>query len=142
MCAVKPHVLRYWEQEFAQLRPTKRRGNRRYYQLHEVQLIRRIRELLYEQGFTIVGARNKLLDRVLGEADEMVMTGTLQKEATPLASADGGAFQAPSQLEDAGTLAEHPVEKSGQLGVGTSRPLLHQVRDELLDIRNLLGPFA
>ena len=62
LCGVKPHVLRYWEQEFTQLRPVKRRGNRRYYQHHEVLLIRRIRELLYEQGFTISGARNRLDD--------------------------------------------------------------------------------
>ncbi|MCP5276900.1 MAG: MerR family transcriptional regulator [Thiobacillus sp.] len=61
LCGVKPHVLRYWEQEFTQLKPVKRRGNRRYYQHHEVMLIRRIRELLYEQGFTISGARNRLL---------------------------------------------------------------------------------
>ena len=60
LCGVKPHVLRYWEQEFTQLKPVKRRGNRRYYQHHEVLLIRKIRELLYEQGFTISGARNKL----------------------------------------------------------------------------------
>ncbi len=60
LCGVKPHVLRYWEQEFTQLRPVKRRGNRRYYQHHEVLLIRRIRELLYDQGFTISGARNRL----------------------------------------------------------------------------------
>ena len=62
LCAVKPYVLRYWEQEFTQLRPVKRRGNRRYYQHHEVLLIRRIRELLYEQGFTISGARNRLAE--------------------------------------------------------------------------------
>jgi DNA-binding transcriptional MerR regulator len=60
LCGVKPHVLRYWEQEFTQLKPIKRRGNRRYYQHHEVLLIRRIRELLYEEGFTISGARNRL----------------------------------------------------------------------------------
>ena len=60
LCAVKPHVLRYWEQEFTQLKPVKRRGNRRYYQHHEVLLIRRIRDLLYEQGFTITGARHRL----------------------------------------------------------------------------------
>ncbi len=65
LCGVKPHVLRYWEQEFTQLKPVKRRGNRRYYQHHEVLLIRRIRELLYEQGFTISGARNKLDSRIL-----------------------------------------------------------------------------
>lgn len=76
LCGVKPHVLRYWEQEFSQLRPMKRRGNRRYYQHHEVLMIRRIRELLYDQGFTISGARNKLQEQpVLGSdralADEM-----------------------------------------------------------------------
>jgi DNA-binding transcriptional MerR regulator len=65
LCGVKPYVLRYWEQEFTQLKPMKRRGNRRYYQHHEVLLIRRIRDLLYEQGFTISGARNQLGDMVL-----------------------------------------------------------------------------
>jgi DNA-binding transcriptional MerR regulator len=65
LCGVKPHVLRYWEQEFTQLKPVKRRGNRRYYQHHEVLLVRRIRELLYEQGFTISGARNKLDSRMV-----------------------------------------------------------------------------
>jgi len=65
LCGVKPHVLRYWEQEFTQLKPVKRRGNRRYYQHHEVLLIRRIRELLYEQGFTISGARNRLEDHTV-----------------------------------------------------------------------------
>jgi DNA-binding transcriptional MerR regulator len=69
LCGVKPHVLRYWEQEFTQLKPVKRRGNRRYYQHHEVLLIRRIRELLYEQGFTISGARNKLDSRLLDGVD-------------------------------------------------------------------------
>ena len=67
LCGVKPHVLRYWEQEFTQLKPVKRRGNRRYYQHHEVLLIRRIRDLLYDQGFTISGARNQL-DEVNGDA--------------------------------------------------------------------------
>jgi DNA-binding transcriptional MerR regulator len=69
LCGVKPHVLRYWEQEFTQLKPVKRRGNRRYYQHHEVLLIRRIRELLYEQGFTISGARNKLDTRIGGDEE-------------------------------------------------------------------------
>jgi DNA-binding transcriptional MerR regulator len=67
LCGVKPHVLRYWEQEFTQLKPVKRRGNRRYYQHHEVLLIRRIRELLYEEGFTISGARNRLDHALSGE---------------------------------------------------------------------------
>jgi DNA-binding transcriptional MerR regulator len=69
LCGVKPHVLRYWEQEFTQLKPVKRRGNRRYYQHHEVLLIRRIRELLYEEGFTISGARNRL-DNSISQAEE------------------------------------------------------------------------
>jgi DNA-binding transcriptional MerR regulator len=73
LCGVKPHVLRYWEQEFTELKPVKRRGNRRYYQHHEVLLIRRIRELLYEQGFTISGARNRLSEVVaLDDTDHKV----------------------------------------------------------------------
>jgi DNA-binding transcriptional MerR regulator len=86
LCGVKPHVLRYWEQEFNQLKPVKRRGNRRYYQHHEVLLVRRIRELLYNQGFTISGARNRLDDGVSGEvaasdkADMPKMQGGLRGE--------------------------------------------------------------
>ena len=70
LCGVKPHVLRYWEQEFTQLRPMKRRGNRRYYQHHEVLMIRRIRDLLYDQGFTISGARNKMQEILQTERDK------------------------------------------------------------------------
>ncbi len=70
LCGVKPHVLRYWEQEFTQLRPMKRRGNRRYYQHHEVLMIRRIRDLLYDQGFTISGARNKMQELLQNERDK------------------------------------------------------------------------
>ena len=81
LCGVKPHVLRYWEQEFTQLKPVKRRGNRRYYQHHEVLLIRRIRELLYEQGFTISGARNRL-DAGLGTPGKprFIEPGELREE--------------------------------------------------------------
>jgi DNA-binding transcriptional MerR regulator len=79
LCGVKPHVLRYWEQEFTQLKPVKRRGNRRYYQHHEVLLIRKIRELLYEQGFTISGARNRL-----DGADMKVTKATKTTEAGAL----------------------------------------------------------
>lgn len=75
LCGVKPHVLRYWEQEFTQLKPVKRRGNRRYYQHHEVLLIRRIRELLYEQGFTISGARNRLSESGPTSAGEVSVNG-------------------------------------------------------------------
>ena len=77
LCAVKPHVLRYWEQEFPQLRPVKRRGNRRYYRRHEVELIRSIRELLYLEGYTISGARNQLqkpVSPVAGQADSKKQT--------------------------------------------------------------------
>ena len=90
LCGVKPHVLRYWEQEFTQLKPVKRRGNRRYYQHHEVMLIRRIRELLYEQGFTISGARNRLLsegpvhDNPEAEPDAQVHDGAEDSSSPPL----------------------------------------------------------
>ena len=73
LCGVKPHVLRYWEQEFTQLRPMKRRGNRRYYQHHEVLMIRRIRDLLYDQGFTISGARNRLQELTHLERDSVAV---------------------------------------------------------------------
>jgi DNA-binding transcriptional MerR regulator len=75
LCGVKPYVLRYWEQEFTQLRPMKRRGNRRYYQHHEVLMIRRIRELLYDHGFTISGARNKLQEMVQAEREMRQVEG-------------------------------------------------------------------
>ncbi|HZV98401.1 MAG TPA: MerR family transcriptional regulator [Methylophilaceae bacterium] len=90
LCGVKPHVLRYWEQEFTQLKPVKRRGNRRYYQHHEVLLIRRIRELLYEQGFTISGARNRLEDHegrghaASNEATAAIMQASQTKAGQPV----------------------------------------------------------
>src|SRR5579862_4747530 len=90
LCGVKPHVLRYWEQEFTQLRPVKRRGNRRYYQHHEVLLIRRIRELLYEQGFTINGARNRL-DEGMGVG----LKGDGAAASSSAAKADKGDKSAP-----------------------------------------------
>jgi len=82
LCGVKPHVLRYWEQEFTQLKPVKRRGNRRYYQHHEVLLIRRIRELLYEEGFTINGARNRLDNAAVGAEERL--------DSAPRAAPGGG----------------------------------------------------
>ena len=88
LCGVKPHVLRYWEQEFTQLKPVKRRGNRRYYQHHEVLLIRRIRELLYEQGFTINGARNRLDEGMgVGLKADTAASAALAKPA-PVVAAD------------------------------------------------------
>ena len=93
LCGVKPHVLRYWEQEFTQLRPMKRRGNRRYYQHHEVLMIRRIRELLYDQGFTIHGARNRLQELAQQERDQrkaqhLAPQDTAPADTTPLAWSD------------------------------------------------------
>jgi DNA-binding transcriptional MerR regulator len=83
LCGVKPHVLRYWEQEFTQLKPVKRRGNRRYYQHHEVLLIRRIRELLYEQGFTISGARNRLDETARERGSNSAGTKTADVQMAP-----------------------------------------------------------
>ena len=91
LCGVKPHVLRYWEQEFTQLKPVKRRGNRRYYQHHEVLLIRRIRDLLYEQGFTINGARHRLETEATGDGGIAAPTRTsrpAQGLATTLSPAE------------------------------------------------------
>ena len=89
LCGVKPHVLRYWEQEFTQLKPVKRRGNRRYYQHHEVLLIRRIRGLLYEEGFTINGARNRLDNAAMGD-DRSEARATRTAPAAGIGPAAGG----------------------------------------------------
>ncbi len=123
LCGVKPYVLRYWEQEFTQLKPMKRRGNRRYYQHHEVLLIRRIRDLLYDQGFTISGARNQLSE-----------PGAMRLDADQ-AFRDEAAFAAeprpsmPEQGVEAGTLA--------MLSEGEDLSLL-QIRSELISIRDSL----
>ncbi len=126
LCGVKPYVLRYWEQEFTQLKPMKRRGNRRYYQHHEVLLIRRIRDLLYEQGFTISGARNRLSDghgaapsasipyEVDVEADEVIDVAAMLA-LKPDVSGTASATQA-----DGGLLS------------------MAQIRDELVALRTLL----
>jgi DNA-binding transcriptional MerR regulator len=120
LCAVKPHVLRYWEQEFAQLKPVKRRGNRRYYQHHEVLLIRRIRDLLYEQGFTINGARHRL------ESDV----------ASPAASATDGDWLVVRDGES-GSLNLEGGSRFGWTDAKT--PDLVEIRQELEEIRRLLG---
>ena len=106
LCGVKPHVLRYWEQEFAQLKPVKRRGNRRYYQHHEVLLIRRIRELLYEQGFTISGARNKLNER--GSRNVVVEEMPVERVVTVSSPVDVDAIR--SELEAVLALLTPPKE--------------------------------
>jgi DNA-binding transcriptional MerR regulator len=92
LCGVKPHVLRYWEQEFTQLKPVKRRGNRRYYQHHEVLLIRRIRELLYEEGFTISGARNRL-DNAGADDDKPETPAPARERAAGAPGVDVGAIK-------------------------------------------------
>src|SRR5262245_23332634 len=116
LCAVKPHVLRYWEQEFAQLKPVKRRGNRRYYQHHEVLLIRRIRDLLYEQGLTINGARHRLESEGLPATD-----GASSPEAT--AATGAGKL---GRGKDGAQAAENKLDND-------------EIRHELEEIRQLLG---
>ena len=125
LCGVKPHVLRYWEQEFTQLRPMKRRGNRRYYQHHEVLMIRRIRDLLYDQGFTISGARNKLQEIVQGERDKR-RAGEVMLEGVEVIEVED------STLEDFEDSA--PPEERERV----SQKLL-LVRRELFEIRDLLS---
>ncbi|MCK9200546.1 MAG: MerR family transcriptional regulator [Gallionella sp.] len=88
LCGVKAHVLRYWEQEFTQLKPVKRSGNRRYYQHHEVLLIRRIRELLYEQGFTISGARNRLENQAHNAVEDIALAKTAASSAVVQSNVD------------------------------------------------------
>ena len=126
LCGVKPHVLRYWEQEFTQLRPMKRRGNRRYYQHHEVLMIRRIRDLLYEQGFTISGARNKLQELVQQERDK--------KRAGEVM------LQGLDDLEDNLSLGEARIEDNWQLSTDDNEAhKLQLLRRELFEIRDLLN---
>ncbi len=124
LCGVKPHVLRYWEQEFTQLRPMKRRGNRRYYQHHEVLMIRRIRDLLYDQGFTISGARNKLQEIVQGERDKR-KAGEVMLEGVEVIEVDSGF----DDFEDS-TPEEETSAASHKLML---------VRRELFEIRDLLS---
>ncbi len=135
LCGVKPHVLRYWEQEFTQLRPVKRRGNRRYYQHHEVLMIRRIRDLLYEQGFTISGARNKMQE--LAQAQK-----GLKKDVVEINGFDDDMMD---EFEEAANRSEgHPnsemtlesAQRATSLQVTSSLPTL---RRELMDIRDLLS---
>ncbi len=128
LCGVKPYVLRYWEQEFTQLKPMKRRGNRRYYQHHEVLLIRRIRELLYEQGFTISGARNRLAD--VGAHRAGASAALVEPEAT--------AIRAP-HLASA-EHARHDESESADTGLPLFTLSAAQVRQELISIRGLLVP--
>ncbi len=132
LCDVKPHVLRYWEQEFAQLKPMKRRGNRRYYQHHEVLMIRRIRDLLYDQGFTISGARNKLHDIVQAERDKR-KAGEVMLEGIDVT--EGGDSEFPPDA-DAGDSDFH--DSMPHLSSSIHVPMM-QLRRELFEIRELLA---
>ena len=123
LCGVKSHVLRYWEQEFTQLRPMKRRGNRRYYQHHEVLMIRRIRELLYEQGFTISGARNRLQEFVLLEQS---------KRRSGEDAPERGNFLPDDLDESAGLEACLPEVASPLEQLQLLRRELHEIRDLLM----------
>jgi DNA-binding transcriptional MerR regulator len=130
LCGVKPYVLRYWEQEFTQLKPMKRRGNRRYYQHHEVLLVRRIRELLYEQGFTISGARNRLSELVHGRGGDAGKASAIPESDLPdlpdeLEAIDG------APIDD----AADPIPVAEVLSTEVS---LQQMREELISIRGLL----
>lgn len=124
LCGVKPHVLRYWEQEFTQLRPMKRRGNRRYYQHHEVLMIRRIRDLLYDQGFTISGARHKMQELVQTERDNR-RNGELMLDGVDVLEIDG---EAPDDFGDS-TITDPADNDFDQM---------FQFRRELIEIRDLL----
>jgi DNA-binding transcriptional MerR regulator len=125
LCGVKPHVLRYWEQEFTQLRPMKRRGNRRYYQHHEVLMIRRIRDLLYDQGFTISGARNKMQEILQAERDKK------RNGEVPLDGLDALDHQ-DSEFDDFDEDAEPAPESHRSTEI-------EYIKRELLDIRELLS---
>ena len=133
LCAVKPYVLRYWEQEFTQLRPMKRRGNRRYYQHHEVLLVRRIRELLYEKRFTISGARDRLAESQLRSGNAGVSEANLGQDPV-------GSFNDASM---SGLVPEAAGSGASALGAasGPTRlpPLDFDLRRELLAIRRLLS---
>ncbi|HYP84524.1 MerR family transcriptional regulator [Variovorax sp.] len=145
LCGVKPHVLRYWEQEFTQLRPMKRRGNRRYYQHHEVLMIRRIRDLLYDQGFTISGARNKLHEFAQAERGGAKAVANGAEHATEVmpgmeaVEIDQEAFEAAvHESEDA---AEPESAAPATMTLPRSvLPIsqLQQLRRELFEIRELL----
>jgi DNA-binding transcriptional MerR regulator len=125
LCGVKPHVLRYWEQEFSQLRPMKRRGNRRYYQHHEVLMIRRIRDLLYDQGFTISGARNKMQELLQTERNTKPAEAILFDEDSFTATGESSGYDLPQPVQE--------------IQFGSAAESLVFVRSELCEIRALLS---
>ncbi len=134
LCGVKPYVLRYWEQEFTQLKPMKRRGNRRYYQHHEVLLIRRIRDLLYDQGFTISGARNQLTE---GAARGDMASFKQEALAAGELEEFDGAMELDEIDEGEVALAVRPEVASTRLA-SKGRLTIAQVKNELKAIRDQL----
>ena len=135
LCDVKPHVLRYWEQEFTQLRPVKRRGNRRYYQHHEVLMIRRISDLLYAQGFTISGARNQLQELAQSQRDGRKNAQLHGIELEAMESEDGLNLNHAGSAPDSGQALPARDDPIHQLAGKTQDAL----RNELLEIRELLS---
>jgi DNA-binding transcriptional MerR regulator len=138
LCCVKPYVLRYWEQEFTQLKPMKRRGNRRYYQHHEVLLVRRIRELLYDQGFTISGARNRLVDpalQAMADSAHMLDDGDLIDGRDGHDEDDSIRLSSPVVVETSTQMHVDRREKP----IDTSLLSTAQLRLELISIQALLG---
>lgn len=133
LCGVKPYVLRYWEQEFTQLKPMKRRGNRRYYQHHEVLLIRRIRELLYEQGFTISGARNRLSELAHGHHAASELAPAAEIDGEPPSDGHGGVDDGSAEP----AIAALPAAAVLEAEQSTKATLAH-MRQELLSIRQML----
>jgi DNA-binding transcriptional MerR regulator len=137
LCGVKAHVLRYWEQEFTQLRPVKRRGNRRYYQHHEVLLIRRIRQLLYAEGFTISGARNRLADVLLASRDAPAGDGP-RMDVAMLEGAVAESEPALGEVRVSADAAALRVTTTASLAAPARGSGLTDLRGELLAIRSLL----
>ena len=135
LCGVKPHVLRYWEQEFTQLRPVKRRGNRRYYQHHEVLMIRRIRDLLYEQGFTISGARNKMQE--IAQSSRAIKKESYEDNFLEESLNEGmGPDSFDDVLSEDKELVLESAQRASSFQATSSLPTL---RRELMDIRDLLS---
>jgi DNA-binding transcriptional MerR regulator len=142
LCLVKPHVLRYWEQEFSQLRPVKRRGNRRYYQHHEVLLVRRIRDLLYGQGFTIIGARGRLDEEANGGGVQPALRkrGFVSTIAATAAGTQLNAGNASGASDSNGAAITNGINGDASNGIALSAKEASDIRSVLLEIASLLSP--
>ena len=144
LCDVKSHVLRYWEQEFTQLKPTKRRGNRRYYQRHDIELIRLIRSLLYEQGFTIAGARQQLVN-VLKQSSDLTALNYEHdslSDIAPVASPSDGPVDLTERAQTSPVKVEHgdDMTQLPPLSIDSGVPPLTQIRQALEQISRNIEP--